>query len=357
MAVKSKSDVVRVGVVGVGIGQAHIKGYLQSPQAQIVALCDVNEERARQVAAGSGLNDVEFYTDHKAMLKEADLDAVSVCLPNILHRPIAVDCLNAGKHVLCEKPLAMSAADGQKIAAAAEKSGKNCMVGQVKRFSPEGLFLKQAIAAGEIGRPYYAKAVWLRKRGIPGYGGWFTTKAMSGGGPLIDIGVHLLDAAWWLAGCPKPVSVTGSTYAEFGPYGKGTGTWGVAGGKGKKGTFDVEDLAVGLIRFDNGLTINLEVSWALNNEREDQAVQLFSREGGCKWSDSVSLFRDINDVPTITQVDTLKGDAWQNQIQHFVDSVINGTTPDPDVHQGVSMMKMLDAIYKSAATGREVVIK
>jgi predicted dehydrogenase len=346
------TDKVRIGVIGVGIGQAHLKGYAQVPQAQVVALCDINEERARQVARDCSVPDADILTDYRALLDRSDIDAVSVCLPNVLHRPVAVDALQAGKHVICEKPLSISAPEAQLIADAADAAGKKCMVAQVKRFGSEGRFLKQRVEEGELGRIYYAQAVWLRKRGIPGYGGWFTTKAMSGGGPLIDIGVHLLDAAWWLAGCPKPVAAMGATYAEFGPHGKGAGGWGVE--KNTGGTFDVEDLAVGLIRFDNGLTINLEVSWALHNKRENQGVSLYGQRGGCEWTNEVSLFRDEAGAPVNSRVELPRSDAWAAEMGHFVDCVLNDKTPDPDAHQGVTMMKMLDAIYRSAETGAEV---
>jgi predicted dehydrogenase len=177
---------------------------------------------------------------------------------------------------------------------------------------------------------------------------------MSGGGPLIDIGVHLLDAAWWLAGCPKPISVFGATYAEFGPKGKGLGGWGAE--KKPTGTFDVEDLAVGLIRFEGGLTINLEVSWALHQARERQVVELFGDEGGAEWGEAVSIFRDIEGVASNAKLEISGGDSWVGEMQHFTDSIINDTTPDPDAKQGVAMMKMLEGLYKSAESGHEIQI-
>jgi predicted dehydrogenase len=349
-------DKLRVGIIGVGIGQAHIKGYNKVPDAEIVALCDTNEERAAQVQRDCQVPGARIFSDYRAMLDECEVDAVSICLPNFLHRPVAVDCLNAGKHIICEKPLATNAKDAQKIADAAAKNNKKCMVAQVNRFRPDSLLLKQTIEAGELGRPYYAHTGWLRRRGIPGYGGWFTTKELSGGGPLIDIGVHLLDIAWWLCGCPKPISATGVTYAEFGPKGKGVGRWS-ADKTAAQGTFDVEDLAVALIRFENGLTINLEVSWALHNEKERQWCQIFGSEGGCDWGNEPALYREVQGAPVNAKFELGKGDPWQGEMQHFVDCVLNDKTPDPDATQGVAMMKMLDAIYKSAATGREALIK
>jgi predicted dehydrogenase len=344
---------LRVGIIGVGIGQAHIGGYKKATGGEVVALCDLNTERAEQVKKETGLENAKIFADHQTMIKELELDAVSVCLPNKFHAPVAIDALNAGLNVLCEKPLAMSAAEGQQIADAAAKAGKNCMVGQVNRFRSDSQYLKKQILAGELGNVYYAHTGWLRKRGIPGYGGWFTTKELSGGGPLIDIGVHMLDIAWWLCGSPKPVSVTGATYGEFGPHKRGLGGWGT---HNLEGTFNVEDLAVGVIRFENGLTINLEVSWALNNRKERQWCQIFGNEGGAEWGETAIIKEHDGVVSTLTP-ELPDADSWQGQIQHFIDSIKNGTTPDPDVNQGVQMMKMLDGIYKSAETGREVIIE
>lgn len=352
---KKSMDDLRVGIIGVGVGQAHINGYKAASGGRVVALCDMNEERARQVAADNKMDDVQIFTDHRAMLDAMQLDAVSVCVPNLYHRPIAVDALNAGAHVLCEKPLAINAKEGQLIADAAAKNNRKCMVAQVNRFRADSQFLKGQVANGELGDIYYAHTGWLRKRGIPGYGGWFTTKAMSGGGPLIDIGVHLLDIAWWLCGCPNPITVSGMTAAAFGPRGKGIGGYG--GTAKPEGTFDVEDLAVAIIRFDNGLTINLEVSWALNNERERQWCQIFGVEGGCQWGENAAIFGEKNGTPTTMKPELAKSQEWRGEMQHFIDAIRNDTTPDPDVKQGVQMMKMLDGIYKSAELKREVVIK
>lgn len=345
-------DKVRVGIIGVRIGQAHLKGYNKVPEAEVVALCDLDAAKAQQVANDTGVPDAAIFTDYRKMLEEAELDAVSVCLPNFLHRPVSLDCLQAGKHIICEKPLAITGADAQAIADAAVAANKKCMVAQVNRFRPDSIHLRNLIASGELGRPYYAHTGWLRKRGIPGYGGWFTTKELSGGGPLIDIGVHLLDIAWWLCGCPKPISATGVTYAEFGPRGKGLGGW----GQKAEGTFDVEDLAVAFLRFENGLTVNLEVSWAIHNERDRQWCQIFGTEGGCDWGNEANVYREQeqDDIPGNGKIEAGKGDPWQGEMAHFIDCILNDKTPDPDANQGVTMMKMLDAIYQSAAEGREV---
>lgn len=354
MAKKKSSSTVRVGIVGVGIGRAHIQGYQKGSNVEITALCDINEARAHQVAAETGLGEISIFADHRSLLDSSLVDAVSVGVPNAFHRPIAVDCLNAGKHVLCEKPLAINAREGQKIADAAAKNKVKCMVAQVLRFRDDSRYLKSAIASGELGRIYFADTGSLRRRGIPGYGGWFTTKEVSGGGPLIDIGVHVLDLTWWLSGCPKPIAVTGITYAEFGRRRRGISPY---GSPNLNGTFDVEDLAVGIIRFENGLTINLQVAWAINSPTDRQWCRLYGTEGGGDWGDNVHIAREIAGKLGNAKVDVPPGDMWKNETQHFIDSILNDTAPDPDVTQGVQMMKMLDGIYKSAETGREVLIK
>lgn len=350
----NNSSKVRVGVIGVGIGKAHLKGYSGVPEADVVALCDLDENRAKETAQQFELHDAAIHTDHRALLDDPNIDAVSVCLPNFLHQPIALEALDAGKHVICEKPLALNAALGQDIADAAKRNDKKCMVAQVNRFRDDSQYLKQIIDQQQLGDVYYAHCGVLRRSGIPGYGGWFTTKSKSGGGPLIDLGVHLLDLTWWLAGCPNPVSVTGVTYAEFGPHKKGIGPHGF--GKNPEGTFDVEDLAVALIRFDNGLTINLEVSWALHVDKTRMWSNLFGTKGGCQWGNGLFIHTDNNGAPSDAEINVSAGDNWKNEMQHFIDSILNNTTPNPDANQGVTMMKMLDAIYESAKTKREVVI-
>ena len=352
---KKPSSSVKVGIIGAGIGGAHLAGYSAVPQAEVVAICDLNTDRAREMAIAGGAPDVPIYADYRDMLEKSGVEAVSVGVPNAMHRPIAVDCLNAGKHVLCEKPLSVDAREGQKIADAAAKNNLKCMIGQVVRFREDSQFLKNRIAAGDMGAIYYAHSGWLRKRGIPGFGGWFTTKAMSGGGPLIDIGVHMLDLAWWLCGCPKPLTVTGVTRAAFGPKGKGSSGYGAE--NKPKGTYDVEDFAAGMIRCEGGITINLEVSWALHNRQESQWCQIYGDEGGGEWGQNTGIFRDIENHTSVLTPAIGGGDPWRDQCGHFINSILNDTTPDPDVTQGVQMMKMLDAIYKSADSGREVVIK
>ncbi|MCX8052848.1 MAG: Gfo/Idh/MocA family oxidoreductase, partial [Armatimonadetes bacterium] len=206
---------IRVGIVGTGIGRHHARGYQKCPDVEIRAFCDIDETRARRCAEEYGARDV--YTDFREMMKDPEIDAVSVCTPNALHAPVTITAFEAGKHVICEKPLATNAADGRAMVEAGKKAGKIFMMAFNNRFRGDTQLLKKCIEAGELGEIYYAKTGWLRRKGIPGMGGWFTTKSMSGGGPLIDLGVHVLDLTLWLMGNPKPTYVLGSSYAKFGP--------------------------------------------------------------------------------------------------------------------------------------------
>lgn len=334
---------IKIGVIGLGWpGREHLKGYKQCPQARVVALCDANASLAQDQAQA---NDVPaVFDDHKKMLKEADLDAVSVCLPNFLHAPISLDALRAGKHVLCEKPPALNAAQARKMAAAAQAKGCTLMYALCQRFSGAAKLAKDFIHKGELGDIYYGRAVYHRRRGIPlGTRSWFTDKKRSGGGALIDIGVHALDCAWWLMGTPRPVAVSGNTYSHFGHV-------------LPKGThFDVDDSAFALIKFANDATLILECSWALNLPGGG-AMQIAGTQGGA----------DLNPLRVFTERDGVQVDitpqvpdtnAFAGQTAHFVDCIQKGQPPIVPAEHGVQLMQMLDGIYRSAASGREVKIR
>jgi predicted dehydrogenase len=339
---------VRVGVVGVGIGSLHIQGYQQHPQAEVVAVCDINEARAQQVAQEYGVPHV--FTDYAQMLEKVELNAVSVCTPNALHAPVAIAAMEAGCHILCEKPMAHNLQDAERMLQVARKTGVLFMMGMNNRFRGDSQLLKRYIERGDLGDIYYAKCGWLRRNGIPGFGGWFTTKASSGGGPLIDIGVHVLDLTWWLMGCPKPVAVYGATFAKFGPEGRGQGGWGMPQ---KGGTFDVEDLATAIIRFENGAVCQMDASWASYIERDVFYSQLMGTKGGATL-EPLRIFTDRHDAPVdlAPRAPTISGHLAE--VQHFVDCILKRKTPIAPIEQGVDIMRILDGIYRSAQTGEMV---
>ena len=225
--------------------------------------------------------------------------------------------------------------------------------------------LKDMISRGELGEIYTGRCGWIRKRGIPGKGGWFTTKSMSGGGPLIDLGVHMIDLAIYMMGNPKPVSVMGSTYCKFADdTEKSDSEHANFGEKVEGGTFDVEDLAIGFIKFENGASLQLEFSWASNIKKEVRFVELRGTKKGANWSDGIFTLYDgkpnnkIKDLilksKQIRYGDKLNGHG--GNLLHFLDVVINHAEPDYVIDQGIDMIKILCAIYESAKTGKEVAL-
>ena len=359
---------VRAAVIGVGIGKYHIEGYQMHPNAEVVAVVDLREDALHETASTYGIPNA--FTNYREMLKMEEVDCVSVCVPNKFHAPITIDCLKAGKHVLCEKPLARNAREGQKMVDAAEKAGKLLMVQFNNRFRPESQLLKQYIDDGELGNIYFARCGWIRRNGIPGWGSWFTQKEIAGGGPLIDLAVHMLDLTMWFMGNPEPAVVLASTYSVFGPRKEGLGPWGTP--DLENGIFDVEDMAVALIKFANGATIALEASWASRIKRE----WVYSTLMGDKAGASLERVFEV-DGEDDTAIDTLEiyaqryGQPVNEQllfpadpamgrhtaVQHFVDCIIEGKEPLSPGTDGLRIMKILDAAYKSAETRKAVTIK
>ncbi len=353
------SERIRAGVIGLGVGLNHANGYLRNPDAELVALCDMSEARLHTVGEELGIPPERRFTDVERLLSVPGLDAVSITLPNHLHAPIALAAFQAGLHVLCEKPLARSAQEAQTIVDAAHASGRTLMVCHNYRFRPDARWLHTLEQEGQFGRIYYAKAGWVRNRGIPGVGSWFTRGEQAGGGPLIDLGVHMLDLSLWLMGHPRAVSVSGSTFAEFGPRGmKGfQGRWATTGG----GVNDVEDLASGFVRFENGATLTLEVAWASHTAsgRDDYFVTLFGTDGGAELyvanyadMDTVRYFTEVGDAPVEmrpTIRSTVKGHYLA--VDHFVHALQTGTPPESTGEQGVALLQIIDALYQSGPVG------
>jgi predicted dehydrogenase len=370
MTTSSNNGTVRVGVIGTGIGRTHLSGYKKTaPDAEVLAICDIDVPRGQAACAEFAVP--RFYDHYQKILADPEIDAVSVCVPNYLHAEIAVAALEAGKHVLCEKPLADTLANARRIADAAESAtarGQKFLLGMNNRFNGGTQAIKKFVDAGTLGNVYYAKCGWIRRNGIPGLGGWFTTKEKSGGGPLIDIGVHALDLCLYLMGSPSPVAVTGSTYAKFGPHGKGQGGWAAETRSGAV-TFNVEDLAVGLVRLDNGATLVLEASWA-SHIRADHGpyVTLMGEKGGAEigaaggpgaTSGSIppTVFTEADgQVVNIVPQDYPSVGGHEAEVRHFVDCIRTDVTPLASAQQGLHVLQILDALYRSAESGQEVVI-
>lgn len=356
MLIMSKK--LKVGLIGLGgiCRTAHMLGYEKMDNTEIVAICDIVPEKIEAFKAEFDMENVASFTDYKELLDFEGLDYVDICTPNYLHSIIAVEALEKGINVFCEKPDAVSASEAKKMMDAAEKSGKKLMVMRNNRYRDTARYLKKYIKNGKMGEIYCGRCGWQRRRGIPGKGGWFTTKEQSGGGPLIDLGVHMIDLAIWLMGNPVPVSVSGCTYAKFADSDVSDSVNSDFGEKKSDGVFDVEDLAMGFIRFDNGSCLQIEFSWASNVEEETVFVELRGTKSGVEFkngkvkifTENAGVLEDI--IPKINDVSGIHGE----NIKHFADVLQNGAEPDFTPIQGVNMIKILEAMYKSAEIGSEV---
>lgn len=351
---------LKIAVIGAGgiASFAHMPGYANMKNVEVVALCDINLEKAKAMA--EKYNVPQVFENYEDVLELPELDAIDICTPNYLHSVIAVAALEKGLHVFCEKPDAVSVAEAEKMKAAAERNGKVLMVMRNNRYMQISSFLKKYIDDGRMGGIYAARCGWQRRRGIPGKGGWFTTKAQSGGGPLIDLGVHMIDLTMWLMGNPKPVAVTGCTYNKFADNDVSDSVNSDFGEKNAEGIFDVEDLAMGFIRFDNGACLQLEFSWASNVKEETRFFELRGEKAGASWSSAQNKLEIYEEeygktVDYLPNIDNNAGvQIHEANLRHFVDVLLNGTEPMFVPQQGVNMVKILEALYESAKTGREV---
>lgn len=328
----------RVGVIGLGgNGWGHAESY-RKQGCELVAVADVREERLAE--AREKLRPAKVFSDYRQLLALPEIEAVTISLPNYLHAPVAIDALRAGKHVLIEKPMAMNAAEAEEMIAAARASGVKLMVGLNNRFRRDVEFLRARVAAGELGEVYYGHAGWLRRMNYAR--GWFREKEKSGGGPLIDLGVHMLDLVLYLMGSPRATAVSASTFTKLGDY-------------------DVEDFACAFIRLEGGKVVNLEVSWEANiphfDENERNFVRLYGTRGGADLSPLVIHTRvDGREVKVVPSVSPDEGgmDSRDREIEHFLTCIEDDTEPSPSGEEALNVMKILDAIYRSAGEGREV---
>lgn len=361
MQTESSTQPLRVGVVGLGFaGETHLKSYLQIPNVQAVALAGLEEDKLAWL--GETYNVPHLYRHYEDLLARDDLDVVSVCVPNYLHAPIAIAALEAGRHVLCEKPLARTAAEAEAIVQAAKRANRVLHVAFNHRQRGDVQTLKRYIDAGNLGRIYHAKATWMRRRGIPGLGSWFTNKEMAGGGPLIDLGVHVLDLALFLLGEPEVTTVSAETYAELGP--RGRGGW-LGSDKLVVGSeYEVEDMATAFLRVANGATLLLEASWATHSSAgDDFGVTLYGTEGGAEikvknynWQDTLRIFTDVADMPAEVHPQLTKGEGHLAVVRDFVAAIRSGNWAQHIGTEGLHRARIIEACYTSALQHREVVL-
>ncbi|MFC3800846.1 Gfo/Idh/MocA family protein [Cohnella sp. GCM10012308] len=352
----SSTNQVKIGVVGVGtISELHLNAYKNNPNVRIEAICDLNEERAKATAAKYGAP--QAFSDYHRMFAEAGLDGVSICTWNNTHEPIAIAALQAGLHVLLEKPLSTTVEAALRIEEAVRSTGRKLQVGYVRRYDNNAQLVKQFADAGEFGEFYYAKASSIRRVGNPG--GWFTDKERSGGGPVIDIGVHVVDLCWYLMGRPKPVSVSANTYRKLGNRAnvKHMTSYKAADYDASRNT--VEDMANAIIRFEGGASLLLEASFTLHAKENKTTISLFGDKGGVEIDPALAIVTEKHDtILNVTPQTDHPGfhleSAFQNEINHFVDCVRTGAEPISPVSDGVAVMKMLCGIYESAEKGEEI---
>lgn len=351
---------LKVAVVGVGsISVSHIQAYLANSNVELYAFCDINEERLHFMGEKYGIS--RLYTDEAEMLRECpELDAVSVCTWNSEHKPCTVMALNAGKHVLCEKPMALNAKEAMEMQEAAERNGKLLMIGFVRRFGNDCKIVKDLSNSDTLGEIYLAKAQNLRRNGNPC--GWFGDKSRSGGGPLIDLGVHSIDLVRYLLGKPLVTSVYGATFQRLGNRNElKTPKSYVSASATDHDMCDCEDVACATVRFDNGAVLTVDMSFSLNIGKADNSVQLFGTKAGVKMAESVELYSELNGYLSNVTFEGSTGwteKAFNDEIDHFVDCITGKeSTCISPAEDGVELMRILDAIYRSAESGHEEVVE
>lgn len=352
---------VRVGVIGLGFGgETALRCYKQLPNVDVVALAGLEEEKLNQL--GTTYAVPHLYRYYEELLARDDLDAVSIAVPNHLHAPIAIEALERGLHVLCEKPLARNSTEAEKMVEAAKKANRVLQVVFNHRERGDVQLLKRAIDEGRLGSIYYAKLYWMRRRGIPGMGTWFSSKEIAGGGPLIDLGVHVLDIGLYLLGEPEILTISASTYNELGSRGKGFNVSDLKSGTGHE--FQVEDLATAFMRLSTGATLLLESSWATHSSaQDDYGIVLYGSEGGAEihaqnyaTADTLRIYTDIADAPAEIRPKLPRSEFHQAVINEFIQHINDGNWSRYNGADGLRRVRIIDACYESALQGREVVI-
>jgi predicted dehydrogenase len=362
-ATKADDRVLRVGVIGLGwAGQQHIAAYDALPATQIVAIAGLEEPVRTKLATRYGIE--RHVARWEDLLELEGLDAVSVAVPTFLHAPIALAAFARGLHVLSEKPIARTASEADAMVQAARAADRVLDVAFNHRQRGDIQKLKSVIDAGRLGRPYYAKAWWLRRTGIPTLGSWFTRAELAGGGPLVDIGVHVLDYSLFLLGHPNVRAVSASTYDLLASAGFGSNpTSGKTGATGAK-TFDVEDLASVFMRLDDGGTLLVEASWAAHRSDGDEfGITLYGTEGGAELivedyapSGSLRIFTDDDGLAVATRLRPKPGRGHDAVIEQFVEKIRSNQWARYDGSGAAALARIVDACYRSAAEQREIAI-
>ncbi|MCR5040701.1 MAG: Gfo/Idh/MocA family oxidoreductase [Clostridia bacterium] len=343
---------VLAGIIGCGgIAHNHAHGYIHSGKdVKLAACCDIDIEKAKRFAEEFDIP--HFYGSCEEMLAAEELGLVSVCTWNSAHAPCTIAALNAGANVICEKPMAMNAAEARTMEKAAQDNRKLLMVGFVRRQGADARTAKKLIEDGVLGEIYYAKAQYLRRCGFPG--GWFGDSSRSGGGPLIDLGVHVIDLARYVMGCPKPVSVYGITDYRLGSrFDLRMASW--EAHTKERPVFDVENLALAMIKFDNGATLQVETSFNLNRKDDVGSMEIYGDKAGLNL-DNFELYTTYDGLnANVNLLNTGSfhfSNDFDREIAHFIDAAAGETECIAPARDGVVLMEILDAVYASAKSGQ-----
>ena len=371
MGRKPKCDVgrpLRIGLIGAGgMADYHVAGF-RNAGADVVAIADPNQDVADAAADKFEISDV--YDNAGDMIAREHLDAVSVITPNKFHCPLVLKALKAGLHVFCEKPPALNAKEAANMARAAKKARRTLMFDFNNRARPESVAMKAAIVRGDVGRINSAQALWIRRTGIPGFGGWFTTKELSGGGPVIDL-LHMIDLALHFMGYPEPKYVMGATFRDFISDKRFKGPWGIPDKVG--GVCDVETAAHGFVSFKNGSVLFLRTAWAEMNKREEVSVtfqgtkaggmvrRLFGKDGVDSTAEDIcEMYIQDASGAAADKVLKVEKDEMMGRVkaaENFVNAILKKEKPLNSPDEAVKLMKIVDAIYASARSGAPVKIK
>ena len=354
---------LRAGVIGLGwAGQQHVAAYAADPAVDLVALSAMEDHLLTQF--GDAHDVPGRYQDWKQMIAEAELDVVSIATPTFLHEPMAIHALEAGVHVLTEKPMAQTGEVAARMVAAAQKAGRVLDVSFNHRQRGDVAALKDVVDSGVLGKLYYAKTGWVRRQGIPGLGTWFTKAESSGGGAMMDIGIHMLDMALHLMGEPRVTAASASTHAEFGPLGRGGSGFGIS--QVEDGApFEVEDLATAFLRLDGGGTLLLESSWAQWIPHDLCYVTLYGADGGAtiEWGGSpahphreITVWTEVAGMPAELQPVVGEDGRHAAAVASFLQKVSSGQPAAHDGSDALRRARVIDACYASAKAGSEVAV-
>lgn len=356
------SKLYRVAIIGCGgiANGKHMPSLSKLSNVQMIAFCDVVEERAEAAAAKFGAEGARVFTDYNEVLKDASIDIVHVCTPNDSHAGISIAALEAGKHVMSEKPMAKTAEDARRMMETAKRTGKKLTVGYNNRYRPDSLHLKEICKSGELGEIYFAKAHAIRRRAVPTWG-VFLDEEKQGGGPLIDIGTHALDLTLWMMDNYKPKVVLGKAYHKLSQRENAANAW----GPWDPGKFTVEDSAFAMIQMENGATIMLESSWALNSLEVDEAkCSLSGTEGGADMRGGLRINGEEHSRLYTKEIDLKAGgvafyagasesDA-DIEMRLWIKAIDEDSEPIVTPEQAYVVSQILEAIYESSKTGKAI---